>query len=60
MMGFVAAIRLRPQAWNAIGRSGNALAAKAPRQMEKLADIAIAFSEGKRPKAGKLLPAATK
>jgi uncharacterized protein len=55
MMGFAAAMRLRPEAWAAIGRSGNARAIKAFKQMENLADIAVGFSEGKRPKAGKLI-----
>ena len=54
MMGFVAAMRLRPGAWEAIGRSDNARPAKALKQMDELGGIAVAFSEGKRPKAGKL------
>ena len=55
IMGFAAAMRLRPDAWAAISCSGNARAIKALRQMEELACIATAFSEGKRPKAGKLI-----
>jgi len=60
MMGFAAAMRLRPEAWAAIGRSGNARAIKAFKQMEELADIVVAFSEGKRPKTGKLMKQAPK
>lgn len=60
MMGFAAAMRLRPEAWAAIGRSGNARAIKAFKQMEELADIVVAFSEGKRPKMGKLMKQAPK
>ena len=60
MMGFAAAMRLRPEAWAAIGRRGNARVIKAFKQLEELADIAAAFSEGKRAKMGKLRKQAPK
>ena len=55
MMGFVSAMRLRPEAWESVGRCGNARAIKALMQIDELGRIANAFSDGKRPKAGKLI-----
>lgn len=55
MMGFVAAMRLRPEAWAGISRSGNVRAINALKKMEELAEIGVAFSEGKRPKSGMLI-----
>lgn len=54
MMGFLAAMRLKPEAWEAIGRSGDTRAIRALKRIDELGRIAISFSEGKSYKAGKL------
>ena len=54
MMGFVAARRFRPEAWNLIRESDDARAKRALRQMDDLGRIAINFSEGEVGKPGRL------
>jgi uncharacterized protein len=55
MLGFLAAMRLRPGAWNAIERSGDARARKALEKIEELGRIAMSFAESKKAKASKLV-----
>jgi uncharacterized protein len=55
MLGFLAAMRLRPEAWNAIERSGDARARKALEKIEELGRIAMSFAESKKAKASKLV-----
>jgi len=54
MMGFLAAMQLRPDAWEVVRRSGNARAIGALKKIEDLADLATRVSEGKVAKPGKL------
>lgn len=55
MLGFLAAMRLRPETWDAAKRCGNARALKAFDRIDELGRIAMAFAEGKKVKANKLV-----
>ncbi len=56
LMGYLAAMRLRPDAWKVIERRGTAQAKKALTILDMLGRIAIRFSEGKPGKRDRLGP----
>lgn len=55
MSGFLAAMRLRPEAWDTAKRSGNRRALEALDRIDELGRIATAFLEGEKVKPNKLV-----
>ncbi|MGV8988963.1 MAG: UPF0149 family protein [Cypionkella sp.] len=55
MLGFLAAMRLQPKAWEAVGESGDARALKAYHKIDELGRIAMGLAKGKKVKASKVV-----